>query len=256
MSNLRFGKRKARVDPRTIRLMDILKPLPPPPDSFSVDATLPLPIPLIMFGNDQWGDCVVAGRANATLRWELLEHGVVLPITTQQCLNEYWREQGWTPCPLSFFNFLRPKPDNGLVVLDSLNQWRQAGWIIPGEHADRIHAFASALQPQEIKWGCQYLYGVQIGVALPYSAVDQFNAGEPWTVLPDDGGVAGGHLMYSESYNPTGPIFCTWAKKQQATWEWLTRYMDESYVLVDEADSPSSPIDVEKLEEILQQITA
>ena len=251
-----LGKLPARKDPRTIKLSSILKTLPPPPDSFSVDTSLP-PMLNQMFGNDRWGDCVIAARANQTMRFEAYEHGVVPSITTQQCLDEYWKEEGYVPSSCWLFKaFQGPPPDNGLVALDSLNSWRKEGWIMGTQPSDKIHAFASALSELEFKLGCQYLEGVQVGVALPKSAEDQFSRNMPWEVVPDDGGIVGGHMIYGKGYNPTGPIIVTWAKEVQCTWDWYSKYRDEAYVCVDNADSPDSPVDMAKLDAILQQITA
>jgi hypothetical protein len=80
-----------------------------------------------MFGNDVHGDCVIAGRAHQTLRFEDIEQGSVLMITDKEVLKEYFKETGG--------------PDTGLVVLDSLNEWRHKGWKV-GKHNYKIQAFA------------------------------------------------------------------------------------------------------------------
>jgi hypothetical protein len=65
-----------------------------------------------MFANDQYGDCVMAGRAHQTLRFELAEQKKVIAISDEDVTREYFQETGVA--------------DSGLVVLDSLgvaNQW-------------------------------------------------------------------------------------------------------------------------------------
>ena len=70
MNNLKLGKLPATYDQRTLQLQTILKmrELPPIPKIFDCDTALPAPIPLLLFGNNKWGDCVIAARANQTLR--------------------------------------------------------------------------------------------------------------------------------------------------------------------------------------------
>jgi hypothetical protein len=46
-----------------------------------------------MFGNDVHGDCVIAGRAHQTLRFEDIEQGSVLMITDKEVLKEYSRRR-------------------------------------------------------------------------------------------------------------------------------------------------------------------
>jgi hypothetical protein len=58
-----------------------------------------------MFGNDTIGDCVIAGRAHQTLRFEDIEPGSVLEaeslmITDKDVLKEYYKETGG-PIPAS-----------------------------------------------------------------------------------------------------------------------------------------------------------
>lgn len=69
-----------------------------------------------------------------------------------------------------------------------------------------------------------------MGVQLPNSAMDQFNAGEPWTVLSDDGGVAGGHDVYVPGYLGSDWICpVTWGQAIMASWAWMLKYCDEMY---------------------------
>lgn len=246
---LRYGKKPARIDKRTISLSAILKALPPPPPSFSVDASLGVTVPEQMFGNDTWGDCVIAARANQTLRMEYLQQKKILGITAQQCLKEYWREEGGCAAEVTH-------PDDGLDALTSLNEWRQSGWKVGG-HTYKIYAFASALTQLDVEFCIQYLGGAQMGMQVPASAMDQFKAGQPWTVVPGSPS-EGGHMIYLESYVPAGPVAMTWARKQPMTWDFFNTYRDESYGVIPLKDAwqPNSPIDDAALDALLEEITA
>ena len=258
MESLKLGKRPAKADPlnRNIKLAAILKALPPIPETWDYDANCNLAIPTPMFGNDAWGCCVMAGRAHQTLRFEAFEQKKVLPITDHEVLNEYWKEQGGSPHCRLFH------PDGGLVALDSLKAWRKEGWRIENRLYD-IHAFAEVnfKNFDEIKAAIFLLSGAQIGLRLPLSAKEQFYSNQPWEVKngynskPDSWGP---HLVYDADYNPQGPICITWGKKQQMTWDFLEYYCDELYGIVDNRNAfyeDNSPVDVEKLDGYLKEIT-
>jgi len=176
-----------------------------------------------MFGNDVYGDCVIAGRGHQTLRFEDIEQGSVLMITDKYVLKEYFKETGG--------------PDSGLVVLDSLNKWHQKGWKV-GKHTYKIQAFAEVdfTNHQEVRQATFADVGVGLGIQLPNSAKTQIQTGQPWDVTtgPDSTpGSWGGHYVYVPGYTPSGPVCVTWGRKQQMTWAWLAKYCDEAYSIFD-----------------------
>lgn len=236
--NKRLGRLPVKLDKRTLRLKDVVMAdlLPPLPDTFDVDVGL-VPIAEDVWGNDQWGDCVICGRANWTLRAECVEQKTCLKISSDEVLNEYWKEQGGG------------EPDNGLVMLDSLNEWRQSGWSVSGNNY-KIDAFAAIdwKDHKELEYAVMLLNGGYIGINVPTTAMSQFEDGKPWTVVPG-AAIEGGHCIYIVSYNQTGPICVTWGKRQQMSWDFLDTYCEEAYAIVDGIDTflPKSPIDVGKL---------
>ena len=255
MINLKLGKLPAKHDQRTIQLQNILKlkELPPIPKIYDCDTVLPAPIPLLMFGNDKWGDCVMAARANQTLRLECFEQKKVIPISDSNVLNEYWKEQS-AGC-------LNKHPDKGLNVLSSLTAWRK-GWNAAGQSYN-IYGFGeiAALDHAEVLAAIYLLNGAIAGIQLPVSAQSQFESGQPWDITSGPGtnpGSWGGHCIYLSAYNDIGPICETWAKKQQMTWAFWDRYNDECWGIVDDRDKfvQDSPVDVKALDEYLTAIEA
>src|SRR5258706_6937021 len=121
-----LGKASVQKDKRNLKLVTLLKAGPALPASYDFDITHP-GIPTPMFGNDTHGDCVIAGRAHQTLRFEDIEQGSVLMISDKDVLKEYFKETGG--------------PDTGLVVLESLKEWRHGGWRV-GKRSYKIQAFA------------------------------------------------------------------------------------------------------------------
>lgn len=264
--NVKLGKLPARVDSRTLKLSMVLNVpvLPPLPETFDLDVHLGTDIPLSMLGNDQWGDCVIVGRANWTLRAEAFEQQKVINITTQECLDEYWKEEGWVApqprkCIIQWgMKKAAAPPDNGLNVLDSLKEWRKTGWMT-GAKTYTIDAFAAIniKNHTELCYSAYLLSGGYIGFQVPDTAMVQFQTGQTWTVEPG-AKIEGGHCVYIVGFNPTGPICVTWGRKQPMTWEFFDTYCDEAYALVDNMDifMENSPVDVKKLEEYLNAVTA
>jgi len=75
----KLGKADAKKDDRNLKFAVLLKAAPPLPSSYDFDTThsgIPTPV----FANDTLGDCVIAGRAHQTLRFEDIEQGSVLMI--------------------------------------------------------------------------------------------------------------------------------------------------------------------------------
>ena len=195
-------------------------------------------------------------RVNHTLRFECAEQNKQIAVTDEDVLNEYWAEQGWRPSRCSWFSGVRPKPDNGLVMLDSLNSWRKTGWLVGGRRYS-IYAYASTLTEVEVKASIYLLGGVDLGIVITQGAMDQFDKGEPWDVIGDAfGEVLGGHAIYGVGYDEKYLYIVTWGKVQPMTWAFYHRYTDECYAAIDNADpSDVNPIDVNKLDELLKQIT-
>jgi hypothetical protein len=222
----KLGKAAAREDRRNLMLATLLKAIPSPPSAYDFDlAHAGIPTP--MFANDVHGDCVIAGRAHQTLRFEDIEQGSVLMIADKDVLKEYFKESGGA--------------DTGLIVLDSLKLWRSKGWKV-GKKAYRIQAFAEVnfRNRVEVRQAIYADVGLGLGVQLPIAAQNQMQSGRPWDVTSGTGserGSWGGHYVYVPGYTPAGPVCVTWGKKQQMTWAWLSKYCDEAYAIFDAKDS-------------------
>ncbi len=200
----KLGKAPAKKDDRNLLFAAVLRAVPKLPRSYDFDITHP-GIPLPMFGNDVHGDCVMAGRAHQTLRFEDIEQGSVLMITDKDVLCEYFKETGG--------------PDCGLVVLDSLKEWRRDGWKV-GKRTYKIQAFAQVdgSYHDQVRQAIFADVGIGLGLELPKSAQQQVQTGQPWEVTsgPDaKPGSWGGHYVYVPGYTPMGPVCVTWGRKQQ-----------------------------------------
>ena len=231
-------------DKRNIKLMAILKTLPPYPPAFDVDSQYPALTDANMFKNDIYGDCVIAGRAHQTLRFEDFEQKSVIPISDVDVTNEYFKESGGA--------------DSGLDITNSLNAWRQ-GWTAAGQNYS-IYAYAQVnVQSQNEVMAAMYLLnGLYIGLLLPVSAQTQdvwdVVPGGAWNTLP---GSWGGHCVYLVAYDADGLTCMTWGKRQKMTWPFFRMCCNQAFAIVDNKDSwvVNDNLDMEALYTILAEIT-
>lgn len=243
--NLNLGKLPVKHDIRTIKFKSIidLSKLPIIPRVFDVDSQYTETIDNPMFLNDIYGCCVIASRGHMTLRLEEFEQKLLIKISNDEIKTEYFKETGG--------------PDSGLYMLSSLSEWRR-GWIAAGKNY-KIYAYSKLDIPDHIDIkACVFLLnGVYLGFNVPQSAMNQFNNGQTWDVVSNDDGIVGGHAIYMKGYNEIGPVVVTWGKKQQMTWAFWDKYVDEAYGVVDDVDDwlvGNSPVDVNALNALLNEI--
>jgi hypothetical protein len=223
---LKLGKSPAKRDSHTLKFAALLKARIAVPKAYDFDNQHP-GVPTPMFANDRYGDCVMAGRAHQTLRFELAEQKKMISISDQDVIQEYLKETGGA--------------DNGLVVLNSLQEWQTAGWLV-GTANYKIRAF-SELQlgnHNEVMQAIVLDIGVGLGLGLPLSAQAQFETGRPWDVVRGTRGAVnswGGHYVFVRGYTEVGPVCVTWGQNQQMTWAFFDKYCDEAYAIFDAVDT-------------------
>lgn len=248
---MKFGRKPARRDPRNLQLRALrqLKALPPLPPSYHFDTDHPSPpIPTPAFGNDRWGDCVLAARAHATLRFERVEQDALIPIADAEVLAQWRIENGGT--------------DEGLFMLDSLKLWRSKGWTAAGRPY-RCAAFAEIdpCNTGDVQAGIALFGSIQGGFDLPLAVTQNCYATAPWDLVLGPLGATdpeGGHAMAVVGYDELGLDLITWGRRQRCTWAWFECYCSELYAVVDALDPWRAipGIDVPLLEDYLRQVTA
>jgi PEGA domain len=250
-SKYRLGRPYRLVDTRTFKLARLIaKALPPITYPFDVDSQYPYLVDANMYGNDTYGDCVIAGRGHHTLRLEANQQCTLIPITTQDVETEYFKETGG--------------PDSGLNILNSLNEWRTSGWTAAGK-LYKIFAYAQIdlTNHAEVEDALFLFNGIYAGVNLPISAQSQTGEGKVWDVDNSPNGEPGswgGHCTYIVALNLVGPVCVTWGARQQMTWAFWDKYYDEAYAVIDNIDSwvdpATDPVNVQLLSQYLSEVTA
>lgn len=184
-----------------------------------------------MLGNDNWGDCVEAGNGHVVEQQTCIGQGSEVVISDSEVLSSYSQITGFDP------NAGPPgnnPTDQGTMIQDGLNWLRKTGF---GAH--KIAAFAQ-LDPRKIadvklavwEFGC-----VSIGFAFPSSAMDQFNAGQPWDVVPGSP-IEGGHCVVVAGYDASYLYVYTWGAVQKMTYAFWNEYVagngGEAWAVIDQ----------------------
>jgi hypothetical protein len=230
MPGLKLGKQPATENPKDLvfaKYVDTSK-LPAPPAEFGHESLFP-PKGWGMLGNDEWGDCAWAGPAHETMLLTK-EAGSQASFTAADVLGDYSAGTGFDP---------KAGPpgqnptDNGSEVRSVLSYRRKTGIVDSQGKRHKIGAFVK-LQPGSLEHIFQALYIFQvvgIGIKFPEFAMEQFNRGEPWDVVPNAPEPTGGHYICGVGKRANLDIV-TWGALQQMTVAFFEKYCDEAWTYV------------------------
>jgi hypothetical protein len=218
-THVKLGKLPARVDPRTLSLTRYVDraALPPPPAALDLsEAVTEWP----MFANDRVGDCTTAAAGHMIEAWTAAASGRAVEVSEQAVLQAFDAVKVVDPLT----------GDEGAVVLDVLNFWRNAGI---GGH--RIGAFARITRADHdlVRTGAYLFGGLFIGLQMPLRAI----GAEVWDWTgrldgPDAPGSWGGHAVDIVAYDETGLTAVSWGALQRLTWSFWDRYCDEAWCVL------------------------
>ena len=215
----KLGKLALKKNLKTLSLKKYLTGLPTPPKKLWREYKVP-PDSWQMFGNDFCGDCTCAAKAHIMML--MTAHtGTMFTPDPKDVIAMYSAISGYDP--------VTKANDNGCAMTDVLEYMQTTGLSghkILGWAAIDFTNPAAVLQ-------AMYIFGaVDIGFNVPQSALDQFNAKQDWDVVPDDGGIVGGHDVPYFGAGGKGNSCVTWAANQKSTNAFNLRYWDEAYVLL------------------------
>jgi hypothetical protein len=236
---LPLGKKDFVPDDRDIRLTAIaarVVDLPAPPTRFGFGLAYTDwsmlgngPDDTVQPGFQGAGDCVWAGAAHETM---LLNHsvGVEVPFTGAAVISDYSAATGYVI-----------GDDNTDVGTEPRQAYlyRQATGIIDANQTrHKIGAFVAltAGDVQELLTAAFWFECVGIGIQFPDTAMDQFDRGEPWDVVPG-AKIEGGHYIVGTGRRaPNDNGVLTWGKRQSMTDRFYETYNDESWAFVSEEE--------------------
>ena len=218
---VKLGKAPARHDSRTLQLAKYLPAtaIPHPPAKEDWEKKVQS-WPMML--NDNLGDCTCACAGHMVEQWTTYTGTPVTP-SDQDVLTAYEA--------VGHYNPNDPSTDQGAVILDVLNYWRQTGIA-----SHQIMAYA-ALEPKnhnEVKDSILLFGNCYIGVQLPLSAQNQ----AVWAVPPGGPtgqgapGSWGGHAIPIVAYDVRGLTVVTWGALKRMSWSFLDTYCDEAYAVL------------------------
>jgi hypothetical protein len=229
MPDLRLGKHPATADTRDLLFSRYVRAeqLPTPPAEFGHEGLVGAKA-WGMLGNDEWGDCAWAGPAHETMLLTI-EGGSPASFTTAGVLSDYAAGTGFDP------NAGPPgsnPTDNGSNVRDVLG-YRRATGIVDG--AGKRHTIEAYVRLDQTKlsevYQALYLFQVVgIGIQFPDSAMQQFNSGQPWDVVPG-AKIEGGHYVSMVAKRQNLDVV-TWGALQEMTEQFFQTYCDEAWAYV------------------------
>jgi hypothetical protein len=173
-----------------------------------------------MFGNDEFSDCVQADDGHYLMVRTANAGSIVVP-TLADILALYGAETG--------FNQNDPSTDQGTVEFLDCQYMVTSGLL---GHKANATGYVDPNDLNHLRWCIQLFGGCKFGVNLPQSAMDQFNDGQPWTVLFDDGGIIGGHDVLGVRYDSEWFHIVTWGSVWKVAPSWILKYADEAHALL------------------------
>lgn len=172
-----------------------------------------------MDGNDNIGDCAVADPDHETKSVEVAAGNPEVSSTTDEVIAAYSAITGYDPAD--------PSTDQGAEMQAVRNYWRKEGITLGGRlHKILLFAEVDHTDLDLVKWALDTFGAVGIGVDFPDSAREQFDAGEPWTVVKGAQS-EGGHAVAFVGYDQDYAYVLTWGKVQKVAWNWWKKYVEE-----------------------------
>jgi hypothetical protein len=254
-SKVKLGKKEYQHDDRTLMLAKYLPVDIRVPADFDFDANR-RPIPNNMWGNDEFGDCVIAGEANEILRLERVETWQTAQITDEDAINRYKHLTGCKEAG--------DENDTGLEIIAAHRDWRNNGFKVAYKGRTYFIDAYGEIDPsdrEQVRLATFLLHGTQWGVWLPEAAQQMTNEGK-WDYKGETGpewkpGSWGGHCVYSKKFSPDSIFVETWDMEIEVTNAFIDKYADEAWGVVDNLDEwrKSGHLDVDAMEKRLSEIT-
>jgi hypothetical protein len=234
MTQLKLGKLAPKHPVGLNEFKTYCKALPVPPEAVEVpDVSV-----WGMMLNDTYGDCTIAGvghiivAANA----EVDERDAV--PDDAEIKAQYFALTGGE--------------DTGCVEADVLHTWYRVGLFTAKDggvlhdieddlvelvrHPKRMSKIAgyapvSAQNITDIHNAIDLFGHCYVGVQCPQSAQEQFQDGQPWTVVPGSP-IIGGHCIVFVGYDSNYLYAVTWGSTAAVSYPWWANYGDESWVVI------------------------
>lgn len=183
----RLGLKPVVAQPR-VRLCDYYNSGLPSVDSLTFPLGHADAIQPRMFCNDQLGDCAIAGSIEE-IRLANALRGVTVNFTDDTAVENYSAITGYVPGD--------PDTDQGTDVHELYDYRQSTGLVDADGNRHKIVAYAG-LTPgdfDELLVALSLFEMVGIGIQVPDYCDAQFEAGQPWHLIPGRHRIEGGHYI-------------------------------------------------------------
>jgi hypothetical protein len=226
-SSLRkFGRKKHTIDERDLPLAKYRTTLPAYPAAGFGHNSLIGSNAWGMLGNDTVGDCVQAAADHEEELWSA-EGSTEAVFTDANALADYSAETGYNPD--------NPDSDQGTEIRVSLKYRQQTGMIDAGGKRHKIDAYlALNLDVDEALEAAYIFSAVEIGINVPNTMIPQFNANQPFDVVPGAKDTGEGHDVTIVGFDGTYILIVTWGVLWKMTLAFFKAYCEEAWALLSE----------------------
>ena len=185
-----------------------------------------------MDGNDDVGDCTCADVDHEVKSVQVAAGNPEVNSATQDCLAAYSAITGYDPSQTQPDG--SNPTDQGAEMQDVRSYWRKTGFTLGGQlHKVLLFADVTHTDTNLVKWCLNQFGTIGLGVLFPESAMRQYNAGEPWTVV-NGSPIEGGHAVALVGYDSDYWYVLTWGKVQKVTPAWFDKYVEEAWTALTE----------------------
>lgn len=210
---VKFGRKHPTSRPK-LHLKNYFAALPAPPATCDYSPKAMAILPDIM-GNDQLGDCVIAGGYHIVGVETGNASGSPFHATLAQVIKDYSAIGGYVPGD--------PNTDNGCELPTALAYWQKHGFCNGTKLLGSIAV--DATNTHEVMLACFLFENLYFGMALPDHWVNPFPAGNGFTW--DVAGAAdpnNGHCVMGMGYDAHGVKIDTWGMIGTLTWTAVSKY--------------------------------
>lgn len=209
---LKLGRRPALI-PAGLRELGYYAagPLPKAPASVPVPAVAEWGV----LGNDQYGDCGVAG----------IEHGFMAAAADTGERETFPTDQETVQYYLTYTD----GEDSGVVLSQFLAYVRRHGYY---GHKVSAYAPVGVHDVPVLKFAVNAYDFAYCGIAVTQAMMDAFGAGQPWTSATNAGEVLGGHCVPAVAYDDQFLTVVTWGRTQQIAWPAWHDMSDEAWAVL------------------------
>jgi hypothetical protein len=209
-----------------------------------------------MYLNDRYGDCVWAAIGHIIEAATTYGMGTTIKVTDADLTKGYHDVTGFDPDD--------PSTDQGTVIQDALSYWRKTG---VGGHKILAYAQVDVSNAEEIAEALWLFGHLELGINFPSTAMDQYDAGEPWDVVPG-ASIEGGHAVNLGQARTSAKVplerrarllgknargnyeVVTWGRVVEMTPAFWDAYVEEAWIVITpewEQATGGSPAGIDKV---------